>query len=255
MPCHSWKQGTLEATQTFSIDAVSAAIESFVNPEFTALLATGRYLYVESHFVLNSPKYLTMDDFENRILTDYARKNMEECALIFEVSVRNRTIERSSLLSCVLKRDKDAPFDLAINFHKGYENSSKEKQDEYLANVLEENAMMYAQLSNNPCDCLEKVLAWRGLTKQALAEKIPCDEKTIRRIFNGESSGSMATMVAICLAMFLPPEISFHIIEKSNLTFKFNDDTHKWCRFILQTKHGCSLDEIRAFLKSHNVPL
>lgn len=63
------------------------------------------------------------------------------------------------------------------------------------------------------------------------------------------------TMVDICLALYLPPEISFHIIEKSNITFKFNEDSHKWYRFVLTTYVGKSLGVTRAFLKKHDVYL
>lgn len=255
VPTHSWKAGTLKENQTFSIDAVSAAIESLINPELKALVETGNYLFIKSHFILNAEKYVVQDDWGNTTLTDYARRNMQECALIFDISVRNCSIERSSILSCVLNRDKDAPFELDIKFHGGYENSSKEKQAEKFGEVMKENAEMYAQLTNDPCVCLNKVLKWRGLTKIALAKKIPVEEKTIRRIFNGESNGSIETLTAICLALYLPPEISFHIIDKSNLTFRYNDDAHILYRFALTSLYGKSMEEIRAFLKSQNVTL
>ncbi len=39
VPWHSWKSGTLNPNQTFSIDSISAAIESFANPDFLMQLS------------------------------------------------------------------------------------------------------------------------------------------------------------------------------------------------------------------------
>ncbi|MDG6162104.1 helix-turn-helix transcriptional regulator [Lactococcus formosensis] len=255
VPTHSWKKGFVKNNQTFCIDEISAAIETWVNPDFAEEINSGKYVYVDSHFVLNTPQYLQYDFWGNLVLTDYARHNMHECALLFTISSRTKSGSADFQLSCVLNRDKDAPYELEIKFHKGYENSTPEKQAEYLAEIMVDNDRMYNSLSNDPTDCLKKVLEWRGMTRKALADKIPMEEKQIRRIINGESNGSIQSMVSICLALYLPPEISLHIIEKSNLSFKFNDDSHKWYKFVLMNYVGKSLDETRAFLKKYNVTL
>jgi hypothetical protein len=41
-------------------------------PELNALVKDGTYQYVEAHFVLSHPKYLTQDLFGNTRLIDYA---------------------------------------------------------------------------------------------------------------------------------------------------------------------------------------
>lgn len=256
VPTHQWKKGAITSGQTYSISAYDAAIQSVVIPELGALLNSGKYIYVDSHFVLNIPDNLTLDIFGNLTLSQHARHHMDECCLVFDISLKTKSISDSHfILSCVLNRDKDAPYELEIKFHHGYENSTTEKQAEFLKKMVEDNNRIYATLTNDPCDCLEKVLKWRKMSKLELSKKIPCDEKTIRRIFNGESNGSMETMVAICLALYLPPEISFHIIEKSSLTFKMNDSRHQWYKFVLQTFSGKSVREARDFLKTYDVPL
>lgn len=257
VPTHWWKRGAITAKQTFCISSRDAATQSLVDSDFRKLLNSGQYLYVDSHFVLNLPKYLETDPFGKLTLSRYARNHMDECCLVFDVSLNSKHLvsDHPLILSCVLNRDKDSPFELTIQFHKGYENSTDQAQIDYLKQIVYENGRMYATLSNNPCDCLEKVLKWRRLSKVQLAKKIPMTERQLRRIFKGESNGSMATMVAICLALYLPPEISFHIIEKSALNFKMSDPNHQWYHFVLQTCWGKSIEEVRLFLKKNNVPL
>ena len=45
----------MERNQTFSISAIDAAIQSLTHPE----IKNGNYLYINSHFVLDHPKYVT----------------------------------------------------------------------------------------------------------------------------------------------------------------------------------------------------
>lgn len=255
VPVHYWKKGAINSNQTFCIDLASTFKEIKNNPAFAALIASETYDYVDSHFVRNHPKYIVKNEKREKKLTSYARNHMDECALVFNVNAESKGTQASEQLSYVLNRDRDAPYALNITFHQGYENAQTVKQHKFLKEILDENERVYASLSNDPMDCLEKVRHWRNISKKDLAEKIPLAEKQIRRIFNGESNGSIETMVSICLALYLPPEISFHIIEKSNLSFKHNDEAHRWYRFALVHFYGQSLELTRRFLAEHGVSL
>jgi transcriptional regulator with XRE-family HTH domain len=125
----------------------------------------------------------------------------------------------------------------------------------YLASVVEENMRVYNQLSNNYIDCLEQVKTWRKMTYQQIADAIPMEERQVRRIFNGESNGSIPSLVAICLALYLPPEISFHILEKSPLSWSLMKPDHQWYQFVLRHFSGKSIEETRAFLQAQNIVL
>lgn len=255
VPVHYWKKGAINSNQTFCIDLASTFKEIKNNPAFAALIASETYDYVDSHFVRNHPKYIVKNEKGEKKLTSYAINHMDECVLVFDVNAEPKGTQASEQLSSVLNRDRDAPYALNITFHQGYENAQTVKQQKFLKEILDENERVYASLSNDPMDCLEKVRHWRNISKKDLAEKIPLAEKQIRRIFNGESNGSIETMVSICLALYLPPEISFHIIEKSNLSFKHNDEAHRWYRFALVHFYGQSLELTRRFLAEHGVSL
>jgi transcriptional regulator with XRE-family HTH domain len=188
-------------------------------------------------------------------LTDYARGHMNECCLIFDVSVRSDKQEIQYSNECVLNRDEDSPFEFEIKFHNGYQNSTPAKQAEYLASVVKENMEMYSRLPNCHSACLEQVKEWRGMTYQDIADKIPMDERQVRRIFKGESNGTVSSLVTICLILQLPPEISFHIIEKSPLTLSIQNTDHQWYRFTLQYHHGKTIENVRSFLTTHGVAL
>lgn len=249
---HRFKKGALQRNQTFSIGLIDAAIESIMNPQLRDIGEKGIYQYVDSHFVLNHPKYLTQDENGFTVLTNYALNHMDECCLIFDLSVKAGCREKYHS-ECFLNRDETSTIDFEIKYCNGYENSTKEKQNKYLEELMAENARMYDMLSNNYLDCLDKLKKWRKITFVQLANKVLMDERQLRRIFKGESNGSLNALISICLAMHLPPEISFHIIEKSPFTLSMGDENHRWYRFVLTYYYGRSMDEIRCFLNEHNV--
>ncbi|EMG9622864.1 helix-turn-helix transcriptional regulator [Listeria monocytogenes] len=257
IPTHCWQLGQIKSQQTFCIDPVSAQREIERNPALQEKLLYGQYVYVEAHFILNTPKYVTQDQQGNLCLTPYARAFIDECALLFEMKIplKPPTIPQEWLLELVLNREQQAPFELEISWNKGYQHATPAKQAAYLQEILTENTRMYQKLTNDVSDCLQQVLKWRGLTRKELAEKIPMEERQIRRIFSGESSGSLPTLVAICLVLYLPSIISFHIIERSTVSFNFNDPAHKWYYFVLTSCAGKSLEEVRRLLREKQIPL
>lgn len=244
---HRFKKGTLEKNQTFSIGAEDAAIQSITNPAFMEITKDGSYLYVDSHFVLNHPKYVKRDLFGETVLTKYARTHMDECCLVFDLSIRSGVKERYHN-ECFLNRDETSTISFDVVYGKGYQHATPEKQSELLASVLTENARIYAELPNCYIASLQKVREWRDITYDELAERILIDARTIRRIMNGETNGSILSLVWICLGLHLPPEISNHIIDKSPHSLNYTNDSHVYYRFAINHLYAKKVEEIRAFL-------
>ena len=55
---HKAAKGFLKKNQTFSVGAVDAAILAITNSELKRATEGGRYIYVDSHLVLNLPQYV-----------------------------------------------------------------------------------------------------------------------------------------------------------------------------------------------------
>ncbi|MGX9818211.1 ImmA/IrrE family metallo-endopeptidase [Lactococcus lactis] len=252
-PYH-FKKGALASNQTFSIGERDAGVLALVDSEFTEKIAFGKYIFVENHFVLQTPDYI--EDYHGVMrLTNYARHHMDECCLIFDVQLKSHKINENFYEECVLNREANAPFELYVKFHNGYENSTPEKQKVYLDKMLQEEMKVYNGLTNDYCECLEKVRHWRGLTYKEIAEAIPMDESSIRRIFHGKVVAKIENLICICLVLHLPFEMSKHIIDKSNQSLVLNNPDHQWYHFALMYYHGTSLEETRQFLKKHDVLL
>lgn len=251
---HRFKEGALERNQTFSIGVEDAAIQSLTNQTLISLIKDGSYQYVDAHFVLNHPKYVTRNLFGETALTDYARTHMDECCLIFDLSVRAGAKERY-YTECFLNRDESSTISFDIVYGEGYQHAPQEKKVQLLDNVLKENARIYRELPNDYTTCLKIVREWRDVTFEELAERTLINERTIRRIINGESQGSLESLILICLGLHLPPEISNHIIEKSPFSLNYSNEDHIYYQFALNTLFAKTMNEIRGFLQMHGVAL
>jgi hypothetical protein len=247
---HRFKKGALQRNQTFSIGAVDAAILSVFNLELKSLVKDGSYQYVDSHFVLNHQKYLTQDENGITILTQYALTHMEECCLVFDLSIKSGCKERYHS-ECFLNRDESSNIDFNITFCNGYEHSTPEKKAKILADTIAEEMRIYSELPRSYTKSLQMVLEWRKVSFRELETRTMLNEKTIRRIVNGETQGSINSLVLICLGLNLPPIISRHIIDNSPCSFNYNDKNHQWYNFVLTHQYTKSMDEIRGFLQSY----
>lgn len=247
---HKFKKGILQRNQTFSIGAEEAAIQSITNPEMAALVRDGSYLYVDSHFVLNHPRYITQDENGVTVLTNFARNNMEECCLVFDLSVKSGCKERYHS-ECFLNRDKTSDIDFEIKYCNGFEYATPERKAKILAETLADEMRVYNELPNSYNSSLKIVREWRDVTYKELAERTMVNERTIRRIVNGEEPGSINSIILICLGLHLPPKISSHIIRNSPFSLNFNNNSHIWYDFALTHLYPKSMDEIRAFLQEH----
>jgi len=249
---HKFKKGALKPNQTFSISAEDAIFQSITNLTKNPLISNGSYQYVDAHFVLNHPKYVAKDKNGQLILTEYARNHMEECCLVFDLSIRSSVKERYHS-ECFLNRDEAANISFDISYKNGYQHSTPEIKAKLLADEIAENARIYNELPNSYTSSLKMVREWRDITFKELAERTMLNERTIRRIFSGEEPGSINSLVLICLGLHLPPEISRHILGNSPFSLNSNNKNHIWYNFALTHLYAMTMDEIRAFLQEHGI--
>lgn len=246
---HKAIKGFLKPNQTFSISTYDLAIMKFSSAELRDTLGKGRYIYVDSHLVVDSKLYVEADEYGNATLTHYARNHMDECSLVFDLSVKSKIHEKYHS-ECFLNRDKASPVDFNVTFHDGYENTSMEKQRKLVAETVLEENRFYNELPTDYTVCLSKAMDWRGVTAVELGERIGLNEATVRRVVNGKTS-SINSLILICLGMHLPYKISMHIINNSPTKLLMSNKNHQWYDFALQYLYPKAVEEIKAELAGY----
>lgn len=239
----------LEVNQTYSIGAQDSAILPFQNPELRKILDTGMYIYVESHYVLNHSRYVEYDLFGNLKLSHYARNHMDECCLLFDLSVKSKVGERYHS-ECFLNRESVGEliaFD--ITYRGGYQNSP-DKQGKLLDEYMEWTMKLQKQLTLDYTESMNNLITELGLTYASIGREIDLNEKTVRRNINGDTF-KLETFVMILLGMHLPYTITEQIITMSPGTLMPNNPSHQWYKFALQHLYAKKPKEIRVFLEEH----
>lgn len=263
---HRFKKGTLQRNQTFSIGAQDAAILCLTNPELKKKIDVSQYQYIDSHFVLNHPLYIEANEEGNLQLTHFARNHMDECCLVFELSVVNHYGEHYHS-ECFLNRDESSAVDFNVNFHGGYENSPPESQLKLLREKIAEENRIYETLPNSFTAALKVVIDWKNeqikkekkenpysqhdkITAVEIAKRTGLNEATVRRTLS-DGDTSVNTLVLICLALHLPYKISKHIIEHSPAPLRLSNTDHQWYDFALQVHSGKTVKEVKEILQSY----
>lgn len=252
VPPHSYRKGALERNQTFTLGTQDAAALAITDFNLSQKVNSGAYLFVENHFVLNTPLYLCRDEDGLLELTRYARSHMDECCLVFDMKIKG-TITGEYHTECYLNRDR-YNYDFQYSFHNGFENCPPEKQRELLKKDMEETERIRRKMTDVPEDCLNVLLDWRNMTKTELADTIEVDEKTIRRIMNESTSQpKLNTVVRICFALNLPPAISEKLLTVFGCPLRLTNQEHLWIHNALHTQYTQPYDAIIEYLEGFGV--
>ena len=253
-PTRPHKKGIINEKKTYSISAQDVSLVSFADRDLSNEIQKGKYIFVDSHLVLNTPKYVEINDAGEQALTGYARYHMDECCLLFDIALTQKyDIEQRYYSYCILNRDVNSPYEMQISFHNGYANCSDEKQTEYLRKAEDDSFQIFSSLPRDFKGAIEALKDWRKMTNQDIADLVLCDERTIRRIINGETSTTIQTIVSICMALKLPPQIAFYVIEHSPVKFSMMDQEHYKLHTLIMTGFGKSMDEVRKLARQLNI--
>ena len=247
----SFSRGSLKRNQTFSIGAEDAARLAATDRKFGSMLSDGSYQYCESHFAINSEKYIRSDDNGQTFLTDYALTHMDECCLAFDMKITGCCEEYFT--ECYLNKDENARISVGIIYSGGLQNSSPEKQKGELSSKIMEEAQIYSKFTTDYVQCLRVVYEWRKTTYKEIAANTGMNADVVSRIINGVNPPRTETLALICLALKMPYNMSSYIFRQSPCNIQYSNEEHVWIDFTLRCMSGQSMETDREFLREHDV--
>jgi|LSQX01.3.fsa_nt_gb hypothetical protein len=253
---HTFKKGFLKSNQTFSISFRDAMVASFVHPELRAAKEQGLFLFVDSHFCINNSKYITYDGFGNPHLTDYARYHMDECCLVFDLSIDSpaNSYQKEFFWECVLCRDVNSDIVFVANYGELDQNRTVQERAKTMAAYNQEISSVLHRLPSSFPDALLEIMRWREITVEGLAEAANLSPKTIQRLRNDpDYVSSLETVVSVCIGLKLPPILSRALIGKSGFSLK-GTETHVAYDFLLTGYYTSSIFDCNEMLVAQNIP-
>ena len=195
---------------TISIDHAVAEAER--NPDFKAVLTSGQFAYVESHFCIVNDAYIRPG--RNGLeLTPYARHHIDECCLGFQPEPPHEGYEYvSGILQCDRKYSA-----YALRYEKQCKAATDMRIANYAARLSKVNKVM-PTLPTSFGGTLKAHMDRLEVTKDDLAEVTHISDSTIKRLRNGKCRVKKEHVLTLSFGMLLDPEYIEDMLAKSNNT-------------------------------------
>lgn len=251
VPPHSFKPGSIARNQTFTISAQDAAIQRMINPALRSLTGEGDYLFVENHYVYNSPLYVGKNAEGHISLTGYARSHMDECCLVFDMKINGQVKEEYHSI-CYLNREPGA-YTFEVSYNDEFKNSPKKEQIAMRKADREEEIRIRKQMTDDKEQCMKLLMEWRQTDYTQLGAIIERDPKTLSRTLNGKTTPSLDTAVRICFGLNLPPSISTKLLNTMGITLNALDPKEAWINEALHLKYCDPIEDVVAYLADFDV--
>jgi len=241
---HRFRKNSIRRDQTFSISIRDAVVERVLSPKLRDKIDSGNYLFIDSHLCLNHSKYVRLGEDGKAELTKYARLHMDECCLIFDLTIDAKSsgsYGKQFFTECVLYRDASSN----IIFIPHYSSSNKENPDhakmlkDYNKDLLDISRKLPMSFSG----MLDALIKWTGMKEEDLAEAAELSTRTIQRLRNNEPNNvTIETVMQLCIGMKLPPSLSYRLIQASGNSFLVNEQ-HIMYQFLLGSCYTNSVED------------
>lgn len=238
---HSWRAGALGRDETFSIPTEDAARLMVEDADF-ARAAQG-YLYVEGHFVLDDPRYVTRGEDGALMLSDAARYHMDQCCLRFKMVLGGAQARYGEF--CLLSQSAGIPLDPA------YLSCSPEQQAEQLAEIRAERDRILGKIKASPEKAWKILIEWRETNQSELESVTGLSRETINKLATGKTPGNKQTVLLMCFALQLPPEISKFMLGYSKNALAEENESENCCLKALNDFYMYPLPSILIYLENN----
>lgn len=215
---YSFKPGSLEKNQTFTIPYADLFKAYCFDREFKKLIDTGNFVFVDRHLVLNEERYIIRDQNGITILSEYALLHIDECCVVFTKGYSYQSKYQGARYYNQFMRNA-APVDDQIEYSFELNNHNKELFDQIKNEKRRSDALR--RYPGSFAETLVELQKERKLSNKQLADRSLVGEKTIQRLRNNEEYPTTVQIIlALCVGLKLPLPKAEMLLGKTD--FKLN---------------------------------
>ena len=209
------------------------------NPSFRDQMDSGRYVYADGHICLNDKRFVTGTPKGLR-LTAWANAHVDQCCLRF-INVYEPCGLADYCFGCL---NSDEEYNRHyISFAEEDGSLSDREKIEHMQRIL-------GSLPDTFPETLTALMARAGMTEEKLEELSGISVSTISRLRRMDRTNySVDQVVALCIALQLPPWLSSELLSQAGLVLR-RTRQHRAYRLILDCMFMDPLDTVQSFLKS-----
>jgi transcriptional regulator with XRE-family HTH domain len=224
-----------------SISPRDAFYEYCDNEEFRSVVDSGRFRYVEGYFVINSERFIAKDANGKLVLTEYARDNLDECALQFTYRRVDMRLHGQFHHDAFHRKNPDS--------YQKLPRYDADKNAALIANAaafkaaFEEEYETVTAISKTFSQLVTELMERKGWDAHKFAEHTRLDPNNYYRILRGETENpSIETVLNICIGLDAPPQIREELIVLAGRSWQ-KTQLHCAYQFILKKGNVCTVTD------------
>ena len=241
VPPYTTSTGRIAPGTSYDISLDDARRLYDIDPAFKAIIDEGRFIYAESHYCLDDPRFIWKDG-NGYHLTDEARKSIDSCCILFFISNRSRgsRYDKEALHNDDWKSDPIAVALAALPI-------------EAHLNPAAYKARLVADLPASFGETLKYHREREGLTQEQLAELLGVNRVTVSRYEASKKPPITKQMIArIGVEFHLRGEYTDDMMDKAGLSLDTNDEKDNNLRHVIYYLFMFPVEVGDRFLAEHN---
>ena len=215
VPPFGYRRGFLEKGETLVISESQLRTILARDKKMAKHVSHGRVCFVENHLVINTPDFIEGSG-KNAQLTDHARKHMDECAFKFKLIFQNDEVAYHRYTSNGEVAYRSVTTLLPILVIISDTNTTMEQKADQLKERTDDITAISKKIGNDFPSSLDAVMQWSEIEPKKIAEEAWVNPKTLYTLRTDDTvRPTLQLMIRLCIAMKLPSEVSYRLIEAS----------------------------------------
>jgi hypothetical protein len=195
--------------RSYSIGIREGFSEYLLNPGFRQYIDSGGFIYIDGHYVIDDPTYVSRTPACEPCLTDYARSHADECCLGFSL------VPDETAMPDVGTYLETGAFRKAVPPYRRRPEFSDDERNRIVLSRSEELRQMRTELDEEDAEYADKGLSFSRLVREHMKRKnvryrsdftgrTLLSEKTAQRIVNDDSfKPGLDTVMAVAVGLDL----------------------------------------------------
>ncbi len=251
-----FENGNIGSKQTYVIDKASYEKLYNNNPEFAALIDSGKYIYLGYVVCINDPKYVVADFSRGRAalkLSDYAREFADECCLKFSFQSTSYLREMQDKYEfyglSYFSKEVKADYYVEHTYDKNFNDKSIQTADQIAEAVAAYNAAqdqekkVRREMASKGCDTFADSLKYHMTRKKVkvedLSERSGLSDTTIKNYRSGAVPyPPIENVMAVCIGLNLHKPYCIDLLGTANYQITKDDPRSRAYRFLLDYTDG-----------------
>lgn len=252
VPPFAFDKGTCEYNETFVIPAIDAILLS-LNPVIEDMMNKQQLVYIDSHLCLNTYEYIGVNKNGKKYIKHEALKHLNEFCI--KMRMESKKYNNIYKLECFLNRDKNSKVHTNLRFDGMMDKMTEKAKIMEIIKEEKKFSSAFFDLNNDFVDCMKLLKERSGLTYEEIELETGIEISSVKNIISGKRDGTLLRLTLILMALGAEPDVAYHIIDKAGVRIDKSKEEHLVCRFIINTMHADSMQNIIKLIESANLKI